>query len=342
MRAIVRSTGPIGLGLACLCSTACPESAATPAAEATSSDTTGATSDTTAASTADTTTTGTAACVACEPWQTCVDGTCEPVPGRCAGDDECAPGQLCDLDHACDDACNVLRCPEHAQCVADDAAAQCSCDDGWFANADKCVDRIRFALPMDNPDASLIGEVIGFDNDPAVGQSDLDCLSYDGQPFPRCYDDHTGTDFLLLGGFTTMDSGSAAVFAAADGEVVFVHDGEYDRCALDLQAQQVLCEDGGPVTPANAITVLHADGVATRYLHLMKDSIVVAQGDHVTCGQPMALVGSSGNSSAPHLHFEVLDTDGAPVDAYAGRYSHPESYWAEQGADDELPGAACQ
>lgn len=229
-------------------------------------------------------------------------------------------------------------CDPSQLCVDD----TCVCDDGLFANAGKCVDRILFALPMANPDASLIGEVIGFDNDPLPGESDLDCLSYDGMPFPRCYDDHTGTDFLLRGGFTTMDDGSADVFAAADGEVVFVHDGEFDRCALNLQAAAVQCEDGGPVTPPNEITVLHDDGVSTRYLHLMKDSIVVAEGDRVTCGQPMAKVGSSGNSSAPHLHFMVLGTDGIAVDAYAGRYSHPETYWAEQNGVDVLPWEACQ
>lgn len=229
-------------------------------------------------------------------------------------------------------------CLEHSQCI-DDA---CVCDDGFFANAGKCVDRILFALPMENTDASLVGEVLGFDNDPRPGDSALDCVSHDGQPYPFCYDDHHGTDFLLRGGFTTMDNGSADVYAAADGEVVFVHDGEYDRCALSLQAMMVQCEDGGPVTPPNEITVLHDDGIATRYLHLKKDSILVAEGDRVACGQPIALVGSSGNSSAPHLHFEVHDVEGTPVDPYSGRYSHPETYWAEQDGANDLPGAACQ
>ncbi|HWB80791.1 MAG TPA: M23 family metallopeptidase [Nannocystaceae bacterium] len=229
-------------------------------------------------------------------------------------------------------------CPEHAQCL-DDA---CVCDEGFFANAGKCVDRVLFALPMENTDASLIGEVLGFDNDLRPGTSLIDCVSHDGQPYPACYDDHSGTDFLLRGGFTTMDNGSADVFAAADGEVVFVHDGEYDRCALNLQAQMVQCEDGGPVTPPNEITVRHDDGISTRYLHLKKDSILVAEGDRVACGQAMALVGSSGNSSAPHLHFEVHDQDDNPVDAYSGRFSHPETYWVEQVGANDLPGAACQ
>ncbi|MBK6923577.1 MAG: M23 family metallopeptidase [Deltaproteobacteria bacterium] len=229
-------------------------------------------------------------------------------------------------------------CPQHSQC-SDDA---CVCDDGYFANNDACVDRILFALPMANPDAEFIGEVVGFDNDPLPGDGPLDCLSHDGQPFPACYDDHTGTDFILLGGFTTMDNGSADVLAAAEGVVVFTHDGEYDRCALNLAAQMVQCEDGGPVTPPNEITVLHDDGMSTRYLHLKKNSILVAEGDRVSCGQVMALVGSSGNSSAPHLHFEVVDVEGASIDPYAGPSSHPETYWVEQDGANDLPGASCQ
>lgn len=229
-------------------------------------------------------------------------------------------------------------CPQHSHC-SDDA---CVCDDGYFANTGACVDRILFALPMENTDAEFVGDVVGFDNDPLPGDSALDCLSHDGQAFPYCYDDHTGTDFMLRGGFTTMDHGSADVLAAAEGVVVFTHDGEYDRCALNLQAQMVQCEDGGPVTPPNEITVLHDDGISTRYLHLKKNSIVVAMGDRVTCGQPMALVGSSGNSSAPHLHFEVVDVDGASIDPFAGPSSHPQTYWVEQDGANGLPGASCQ
>lgn len=287
---------------------ACADSAAMPAADTSSSGTTA--SATSSASSESDTSTGTGT-------QTSTETTTESGTTLV---DPCA------------------QCPEHAQCI-DDA---CVCDEGLFANAGGCVDRILFALPMDNLDATLIGSVVGFDNDLEPGDNDLDCVSHTGEAFPACYDGHSGTDFLLRGGFTTMDNGSAAVFAAADGEVVLAHDGEYDRCALDLQVAQVQCEDGGPVTPPNEITVLHDDGVSTRYLHLKKDSIVVAEGDRVTCGQAMALVGSSGNSSAPHLHFQVHDAEGVPVDAYAGRFSHAQSHWVEQDGANDLPGAACQ
>ena len=46
------------------------------------------------------------------------------------------------------------------------------------------------------------------------------------------------------------------------------------------------------------------------YAHLQPGSIRVRQGERVRKGQVLALLGNSGNSTAPHLHFQVSD---APV-----------------------------
>jgi murein DD-endopeptidase MepM/ murein hydrolase activator NlpD len=56
----------------------------------------------------------------------------------------------------------------------------------------------------------------------------------------------------------------------------------------------------------NQIVINHGNGVKTRYAHLYSGSISVSPGDHVTAGQPIARVGSTGNSTGPHLHFEVI------------------------------------
>ena len=57
----------------------------------------------------------------------------------------------------------------------------------------------------------------------------------------------------------------------------------------------------------NYILVRTTGDESVLYAHLLVDSIIVKEGDQVTRGQVMAKVGNSGNSTAPHLHFHVVD-----------------------------------
>jgi murein DD-endopeptidase MepM/ murein hydrolase activator NlpD len=59
------------------------------------------------------------------------------------------------------------------------------------------------------------------------------------------------------------------------------------------------------------IEINHGNGLATRYCH--SEKLLVKQGDMVRKGQEVALIGSTGHSTGPHLHFEVLK-DGVQVD----------------------------
>lgn len=61
------------------------------------------------------------------------------------------------------------------------------------------------------------------------------------------------------------------------------------------------------------IVIDHGGGVQTAYLHMYESGILVSEGDKVTAGQQIGRVGSSGNSTGCHLHFEVR-LDGSPTD----------------------------
>ncbi len=63
----------------------------------------------------------------------------------------------------------------------------------------------------------------------------------------------------------------------------------------------------------NVVAIDHGGGITTRYAHLHWNSQIVAVGDPVTAGTPLAAEGSTGKSTGCHLHFEVLQ-DGVRTD----------------------------
>ncbi|WP_425832380.1 M23 family metallopeptidase [Streptomyces fractus] len=56
----------------------------------------------------------------------------------------------------------------------------------------------------------------------------------------------------------------------------------------------------------NAIVIKHSDGTYSQYAHLSRIDVKV--GDKLTTGDHIALSGDTGNSSGPHLHFEIRTT----------------------------------
>jgi hypothetical protein len=146
------------------------------------------------------------------------------------------------------------------------------------------------------------------------------------------YGGHDGSDFGG-GGFVGMEEGRDIV-AAMDGVVAFTHDGEFDQCTTGD------CPGGGGW--GNNVRIDHANGWLVIYAHLAQWSVAVEEGESVECGQLLGLMGSSGYSTGPHLHFEARDPDGIPFDSFAGPCSDtPASLWADQGEYDGLPAIEC-
>lgn len=101
-----------------------------------------------------------------------------------------------------------------------------------------------------------------------------------------CYNGHTGIDIGNLG----YGSNYHNVIAALDGTVEKVNDG---------------VADGTGTSYGNYVKIKHNDGNYTIYGHMYINSIKVSVGDSVKQGQVIGKMGSSGNSSGPHLHFEI-------------------------------------
>lgn len=79
----------------------------------------------------------------------------------------------------------------------------------------------------------------------------------------------------------------------------------------------IYAADGGTVTSAgysgnagNMIVINHGNGLQTYYMHCSK--LYVSAGTKVSRGQNIAAVGTTGNSTGPHLHFQVM-SNGTPV-----------------------------
>lgn len=173
-----------------------------------------------------------------------------------------------------------------------------------------------FQLALSLPVVGIPNETVFlgayFTHGAAGSESDYECGA-------KWTDGHRGVD-ILLRNFVEQDSG-VVVQAVVAGTVSEIQDGLFDR--------QV--ERGSPDGFGNLVRVRHASGFSTIYAHLRSGSVAVAVGDPVVPGDRLGLVGSSGNSNWPHLHFEVFDVSGASIDPFSGPCSPTDqSVWPGQ------------
>ncbi len=121
---------------------------------------------------------------------------------------------------------------------------------------------------------------------------------YRNHPFGG-YGFHTGTDFAAPMG--------TPIYAAADGVVDYVGYGKEGRSSMLVVLRHEL--DG--------------EVFYTWYVHMYPHGIFVSEGQQVSIGDVIAEVGNNGNSTGPHLHFEIhTDDQGATTDPLPWLESH--------------------
>ena len=101
-------------------------------------------------------------------------------------------------------------------------------------------------------------------------------------PFTKTWSAHEGLDF--------QEQVGSKILAAGSGKVKFA---------------------GWDPSYGNSILIDHGNGYISRYAHASQ--LLIREGDVVQNQQTLALVGSTGRSTGPHLHFEIIK-NGIPVD----------------------------
>lgn len=92
--------------------------------------------------------------------------------------------------------------------------------------------------------------------------------------------------------------GNVNIIAAKDGKVIYPYILNKNDCPSGSYR-----ECGGGY--GNFVMIEHDDGTITLYAHMYENTITVSYGDTVKAGQVIGKMGSSGNSTGMHLHFEV-------------------------------------
>ena len=179
----------------------------------------------------------------------------------------------------------------------------------WLCGAGAaCAEAPSFAWPSACTPAENCWIVNYVDHDPGEGVRDYACgvATYNAPPHNR----HQGTD-IAVRDLGVMRAGMP-VFAAADGRVLGARDGMADVSVRDLAAADIAGRECG-----NGVRLDHGGGWTSQYCHLRRDSIAVKPGERVKAGDRLGLIGLSGATEYPHLHFQI-EKDGVIVDPFVG------------------------
>lgn len=140
--------------------------------------------------------------------------------------------------------------------------------------------------------------------------------------FYLAYDGHDGIDFAV------KSSEDVQVLAAADGTVVDMVSATPGSCYCAAK--------GGTINETclgNHVLITHTNGFTTTYAHLASFDANIRDGQTVTLGTPLGVMGSTGCSTGPHIHFQVTNPAGIAVDPF-GWTPFPDSTYGRSGQED--------
>ncbi|MEV6397091.1 M23 family metallopeptidase [Streptomyces sp. NPDC051907] len=115
------------------------------------------------------------------------------------------------------------------------------------------------------------------------------------------------------------------LYAVADATVVHASDGQRDHLSRNsllaliyLMTVEAFVRDTLGVSKifGNHVILDLGDGVYAAYAHVQRGSLAVRAGDRVRAGQQLGSCGNSGNSTEPHLHFQLMN--GPDLDSARG------------------------
>ncbi len=108
------------------------------------------------------------------------------------------------------------------------------------------------------------------------------------------------------------------VYAPCDGEIIKAEDGYKERPRVHLASDLFVAlknaytfnpeKDEPQSVAGNYIIIKCSDHAYAAFAHLQMGSITVSAGQSVKKGDVLGKVGHSGNSTAPHLHFQLMDS----------------------------------
>lgn len=135
-----------------------------------------------------------------------------------------------------------------------------------------------------------------------------------GKPFYRT----SLVQYLFLGVPLTECYGwGQPVYAPCDGEIVKAEDGYPERLRVHWASDLLVAlenartfhpgKDDPRSVAGNYVIMKCSEHVHAAFAHLQKGSVAVSVGQSVRKGDVLGHVGHSGNSTAPHLHFQLMD-----------------------------------